>query len=59
MKFAKVNSYIRSQKYIDAAAYFKTPDGILPTKMALDGLHLDIEGKKLIGQAINENFTPQ
>jgi lysophospholipase L1-like esterase len=53
--FAKVNAYIRTQRHIDLAT--KLPEkGILPTYYALDGLHLDVEGKKLMGEAINEQW---
>ncbi len=56
VKFAKVNAYILGEKHVDAAARFHCPDGVLPTEMALDGLHLDIPGKKLIAQAVIEDF---
>src|SRR5574344_1611115 len=48
IKFAKVNDYLRTRRHIDAAARFKNPNSTLPTAMALDGLHVDVPGKKLI-----------
>lgn len=58
IKFAKVNDYLRTRRHIDAAARFKNPNSTLPTEMALDGLHVDVPGKKLIAAAINEEFKP-
>ncbi|SDP69889.1 SGNH/GDSL hydrolase family protein [Selenomonas ruminantium] len=55
-RFAVVNAYIRSQVYIDTAAAFDCPDGLLPTKYALDGLHPDVIGKKLMGERINSEW---
>ena len=53
--FAKVNAYIRTQRHIDLST--KLPEkGVLPTYYATDGLHLDIEGKKLMAAAINEQW---
>ena len=54
-RFKKVNAYIRTQRHIDLAK--KLPEtGLLPTYYAADGLHLDIEGKKLMAEAINEQW---
>jgi len=53
--FARVNAYIRTQRHIDLST--KLPEkGVLPTYYATDGLHLDIEGKKLMAAAINEQW---
>ena len=51
-----VNDYIRTQVHIDVAREMEYVDGILPTPMALDGLHLDIEGKKRIAATVNVNW---
>lgn len=59
-RFNKVNTWIRSQVYIDTAAAFTgryiTKDGELQTCMGMDGLHPDIPGKKLIGEAVNASW---
>ena len=55
-RFARVNAYIRDQAYIDTAAAFVAPDGILPTELALDGLHPDVDGKRLIGARVNAEW---
>lgn len=55
-KFAAVNAYIRTQRHIDLAT--KIPEqGPLPTYLATDGLHLDVPGKKLMAEAINEQWA--
>ena len=53
-RFSVVNAYIRTQVHIDTAAALAAPDGKLPTIYGLDGLHPDAEGKKLMGEKINE-----
>ena len=56
-EFSVVNRFIRQQRYyIDVEPHFQNPDGILSDYYAVDGLHVDIEGKKLIGQVINANW---
>ena len=55
-RFAAVNSYILSQAHIDVAAAFVCPEGVLPTKLALDGLHPDVDGKRIIGACVNEHW---
>ena len=56
-EFAAVNRFIREQRYyIDVEPHFRTADGILADYYAVDGLHIDIEGKKLIAQVINANW---
>lgn len=52
-----VNDFIRTQVHIDVAREMEYPNGILPTKLAVDGLHLDIEGKKIIAAAVNANWV--
>lgn len=56
-EFAKVNHFIRQQPYhIDLEPYFINANRELPDHFAVDGLHLDIEGKKLMAQVINANW---
>lgn len=57
-EFAVVNSFIRQQRYyIDLEPYFSDGAHDLPPQYATDGLHLDIEGKKLMAQIINANWA--
>ncbi|WP_196604874.1 SGNH/GDSL hydrolase family protein [Pectinatus haikarae] len=56
-EFNKVNNYIRTRVHIDTAAEFPVPPEILPTEFALDGLHLDDNGKAIMGHTINENWS--
>lgn len=51
-----VNDFIRTQVHIDVSHEMEYTNGILPTKLAVDGLHLDIEGKKKIAAAVNANW---
>lgn len=56
-EFAAVNYFIRQQRYyIDLEPYFRDENQTLPLRYATDGLHLDIEGKKLMAQIINANW---
>ena len=56
-EFARVNAFLRQQRYvIDIAPFFMDAEGDLPPHFAVDGLHLDISGKKLMGQLINSNW---
>lgn len=56
-KIAEVNSFIRKQQYcIDIEPYFIGPDHKLPSYWGIDGIHLDIEGKKLLARIIEENW---
>ena len=50
------NNYIRSQVHIEIAEAMEDSLGNLKNKLAVDGLHLDIVGKKLIALAINDNW---
>lgn len=52
-----VNNFIRTQVHIDIAREMKYTNGILPSKLAVDGLHLDIEGKKKIAAAVNKQWA--
>jgi len=57
-QFNAVNYFIRSQRYyIDLEPYFMGANHELPAYYAIDGLHLDIEGKKLMGLIINANWA--
>lgn len=57
-EFAAVNQFIRQQRYfIDLNPYFTNIDGELPDYYAIDGLHPDIEGKKLMAQIINAHWS--
>ncbi|HWR08146.1 SGNH/GDSL hydrolase family protein [Sporomusa sp.] len=57
-EFDTVNDFIRQQRYfIELEPYFADSTRGLPEHFATDGLHLDIEGKKLIGQIINAHWT--
>lgn len=56
-QFDLVNDFIRKQRYhIDLDPYFCDSNRELPDHYAIDGLHPDIEGKKLIAQIINANW---
>lgn len=57
-KFAVFNDYLRCQPHIDVAATFAAyaADGELPEWLALDGLHQDILGKKLIAARVNAQW---
>ena len=49
-----VNQYIRTQTInIDLASRMNYPDGVLPARLALDGLHPDINIKKKMAAIIN------
>lgn len=52
-----VNDFIRTQVHIDVAREMEYANGILPTKLAVDGLHLDIEGKRGLAAAVNANWV--
>lgn len=57
-KFASVNAFIRQQPYyIDIEPYFIDADHHLPGYYGIDGIHLDIDGKKLMAQIINDNWS--
>lgn len=52
-QIGRVNRYVRSQVHIDITPGMYDEKGELKTELALDGLHLDPPGKKLMGEAIN------
>ena len=52
-----VNEFIRTQVHIDIARDMEYTSGILPTELAVDGLHIDIEGKKRIASVVNINWA--
>ena len=57
-QFSLVNHFIRNQRYyIDLEPYFRDENDELPNYYAIDGLHLDIEGKKLMSLIINTNWA--
>lgn len=49
-----VNEYIRTIVHVDITPGMADTDGELRTELALDGLHLDPPGKKLMAEIINE-----
>lgn len=56
-KFATVNTFLRQQKYcIDIEPAFLYSDYCLPSYLSIDGIHLGIEGKKLMAKVINDNW---
>lgn len=57
-EFDTVNSFIRQQQYcIDIEPFFADSNRQLPEQLGIDGLHLDIDGKKLMAQIINAHWT--
>ena len=54
--FAAVNSWIRTQPHIDTAAPFERMGSVLPTSMALDGLHGDANMKEIMAGVINRGL---
>ena len=52
-----VNAFIRRQNYfIDLYPHFTDESGELPDRFAIDGLHYDIAGKKLMATIINAQW---
>ena len=51
---AEVNAYISGEVHIDITKGMADASGKLRDELAVDGLHLDPAGKKLMGQAIND-----
>ena len=51
-----VNEFIRTQEHIDAAKEMAAADGVLPSPLGIDGLHLDILGKQKIAAAVNASW---
>lgn len=57
-EFDIVNQFIRQQRYfIDLEPHMLDNNRELPDRLAIDGLHPDIEGKKLMAQIINAYWT--
>ena len=54
-RFAAVNAWIRTQIHIDLGGKIAENEE-LPTNLALDGIHLDTAGKKLMAEAVNEQW---
>ena len=54
-KLARVNAYIRSQKYyVDLEPYFYDANHtVMAPELSVDGLHPDIRGKMLLAEIIN------
>lgn len=52
-----VNDYIRTRTHIDLARGINFPDGILPERLALDGLHPDINVKRKMATIINAEWS--
>jgi lysophospholipase L1-like esterase len=56
-EFDKVNDFIRQQRYyIDLDPYMSDAARELPDYYAIDGLHPDIAGKKVMAQIINASW---
>jgi lysophospholipase L1-like esterase len=52
-----VNAWVRRQPYfVDLYPHFTDEAGELPDHFAIDGLHYDISGKRLMGTLINANW---
>jgi lysophospholipase L1-like esterase len=57
-EFDTVNNFIRQQRYhIDLDPQMSDVNRELPDYYAIDGLHPDIEGKKLIAQIVNAHWA--
>lgn len=54
---AEVNDYIDTQVHIDITPGMADSHGELKTELALDGLHLDPPGKKMMAAAINNAWA--
>ena len=54
---AEVNDYIGTQVHIDITPGMADSHGELKTELALDGLHLDPPGKKMMAAAINNAWA--
>jgi lysophospholipase L1-like esterase len=57
-EFDAVNDFIKQQRYyIDIEPFFSDANGELPDRLAIDGLHPDIPGKKLMAGIINRQWA--
>jgi lysophospholipase L1-like esterase len=54
-RFAAVNAWIRQQVHVDLAGKIDESQE-LPMVYGLDGIHLDTAGKKLMAEAVNEQW---
>ena len=56
-KMTVVNAWIRTQEYyVDVEPYFYDPQKqILNPRLSTDGLHPDIDGKRMMAEVINEH----
>ncbi len=55
-KLQRINEYIRRQEFfIDIEPYFYDAQGKMSRDFSIDGIHPDIRGKMLIGEAISKN----
>jgi len=58
LNFTMVNDFIRKQPFfIDIAPALTNTSGVLPTELAIDGLHFDITGKQRMADVINSNWN--
>ena len=55
-KFAKVNEYIRSQIHVDVLAAMPFGPELLPTDMAVEGLHPTALVKQIIGETVSKEW---
>lgn len=56
-ELAKVNRFLKSQPdCIDIYSALVDETGLLPVKYAQDGLHMDIAGKKIMGQKVSAHI---
>ncbi|HWR29840.1 MAG TPA: GDSL-type esterase/lipase family protein [Negativicutes bacterium] len=53
IQLQSVNDFIRTQEHIDAVGEMASADGTLPTRLGIDGIHLDIPGKQKIAATVN------
>lgn len=52
-EWLEVNRWIKQQPYhVDISPFFAGPDGVLPSELAVDGLHPDTKGKAMMGKAV-------
>ncbi len=55
-KLITVNSFIKGTEYfIDIEPYFYDDAGEMNSKLCVDGIHPDLNGKMIIGEIINQN----
>ena len=54
--FAKVNDYIRTQVHVDVMAAMPFGPELLPTDMAVEGLHPTALVKRIIGETVSKQW---